>query len=1205
MSELNPLSQVPLSTSGPLWQRIFRYLDPPDLGRCERVCKSWRHLLTDHTDAHKVWQVAHNRQFAPLNCADPKQVKDRVITHWCRTHFRPLTEEAKPEYKVIYGDTDSRKNLHDLDGDSAFTSLSSQIKCVAKSVACIIHQNCLVLDPIADRYRLSDTVPILGERLFAGLQLGSEERFLTEKAPGYGTAFLVAKDLVLTAAHCVCQPDSNEIDLKKLRESYFLFDFATHPDGSCVAEFGKTSVYRFKEVIARRFVSAKLSTSQDWALLRLRTPTKDREPLTINFNWQTKVGQQIFMLGHPLGLPMKFTGMAEVGQTGGERALEIGTTLDAFKGNSGSPIFTYDGQELIVAAMLVRGQKDFKVQHNYRGTGQQRIINNRVREGWQTGLRIERLDFLRGFLSSIKAVNTESGRISPGLNVEGICERCGPDHAIIPVSPREDFTFSLKEIQHETQCLKGHRLLAHNVKSLAFAHCRYRIEARNFEDFRISYEDHLKEGMLLRFELSKWHWMRAQVLPLIPPYQWPAPPGQSRCSVEETADGLCFVISREGQDIRLNRDQVEGWISSRSRAWRHPNPEQNAWHPVLRRLRPHIAPECQSVTFGICELPIEGGSAVGYLDANQKLSWKLFINGTTVELAPHQVAGLAPRFSEPTFPDLLATLSCDITDLYSACLQHKPLLLQFQAKATGADTAPTTSPEQHYLLGLCYQNGTGVEKDEAEAARLFKLATDQGYAKAQFSLGVCYENGAGVEKDEDEAARLYELAAGQKHARAQCFLGLCYTYGRGVEKDEAEAARLYKLAAEQGDAAAQRNLGVCYAFGEGVEKDEAEAARLYRLAADQGHARAQCNLGICYHLGEGVEKDEAEAVRLYKLAAEQGDAAAQRNLGFCYKYGTGVEKDEAEAVRLYKLAVEQGHARAQCNLGVCYEDGAGVEKDEAEAVRLYKLAADQGHARGQCNLGVCYEYGTGVEKDEAEAARLYRLAADQGHARAQCNLGVCYEDGAGVEKDEAEAVRLYKLAVEQGHARAQCNLGFCYHLGEGVEKDEAEAVRLFKLAADQGDAAAQCNLGVCFANGTGVEKDEAEAARLFKLAADQGYAMAQCLLGICYTNGTGVEKDEAEAARLYRLAADQGHVHGDCEHCKVDKELKEEIGIGRLAQNQQGGLKQSKSRLNRRMLLGGLVVSFLAFRIWKRRAAGKLDKIAVEKGRLWGGNART
>ena len=97
-----------------------------------------------------------------------------------------------------------------------------------------------------------------------------------------------------------------------------------------------------------------------------------------------------------------------------------------------------------------------------------------------------------------------------------------------------------------------------------------------------------------------------------------------------------------------------------------------------------------------------------------------------------------------------------------------------------------------------------------------------------------YDNGEGVLKDNAEAARWFRLAAEQGDADAQYNLGVMYANGKGVLKDAAEAVRWYRLAAEQGLASAQYNLGVMYDNGEGVLKDAAEAVRWSRLAAEQG-----------------------------------------------------------------------------------------------------------------------------------------------------------------------------------------------------------------------------------------------------------------------------------------------------------------------------------------------------------------------------------
>ena len=275
-------------------------------------------------------------------------------------------------------------------------------------------------------------------------------------------------------------------------------------------------------------------------------------------------------------------------------------------------------------------------------------------------------------------------------------------------------------------------------------------------------------------------------------------------------------------------------------------------------------------------------------------------------------------------------------------------------------------------------------------------------------------------KNYTEAARLYRIAAEQGHADAQCYLGYCYGKGLGVEKDPKEAVKWYRKAAEQGQSDAQYNLGYCYEKGLGVEKDPKEAVKWYRKAAEQGYADAQNYLGYCYVKGLGVAKDPTEAVKWYRKAAEQGYADAQCNLGYCYVKGSGVAKDPTEAVKWYRKAAEQGDAWAQYNLGLCYEIGIGVAKDPTEAVKWYRKAAEQGDAWAQCNLGYCYGTGSGVEKDPTEAVKWYRKAAEQGQVNAQYNLGLCYE--IGVAKDLAEAVKWYRKAAEQGHADAKAAL---------------------------------------------------------------------------------------------------------------------------------------------------------------------------------------
>jgi hypothetical protein len=88
-------------------------------------------------------------------------------------------------------------------------------------------------------------------------------------------------------------------------------------------------------------------------------------------------------------------------------------------------------------------------------------------------------------------------------------------------------------------------------------------------------------------------------------------------------------------------------------------------------------------------------------------------------------------------------------------------LRQLLARPTGRHT-----PAAQFNLGSCYANGTGVTQNEAEAARWYRLAADQGDSRSQYNLAICYGQGTGVAQDSAEAVRWVRLAAAQGHAEA-------------------------------------------------------------------------------------------------------------------------------------------------------------------------------------------------------------------------------------------------------------------------------------------------------------------------------------------------------------------------------------------------------------------------------------------------------
>ena len=147
-----------------------------------------------------------------------------------------------------------------------------------------------------------------------------------------------------------------------------------------------------------------------------------------------------------------------------------------------------------------------------------------------------------------------------------------------------------------------------------------------------------------------------------------------------------------------------------------------------------------------------------------------------------------------------------------------------------------------------------------------------GDVTAQFNLGVCYQDGFGLVRDHAEAAKWYRKAAEQNHAVAQFNLGRCYDYGQGVTEDHTEAFKWYLKAAEQGHVKAQDCVGTYYYVGRGVEENYSEAVKWLRGLKKQTLGINQLWLGTCYEEGKGVSRDYCEAYKFYKLAVEAAAA---------------------------------------------------------------------------------------------------------------------------------------------------------------------------------------------------------------------------------------------------------------------------------------------------------------------------------------------
>ncbi|MBX3304753.1 MAG: sel1 repeat family protein [Nitrospira sp.] len=253
-----------------------------------------------------------------------------------------------------------------------------------------------------------------------------------------------------------------------------------------------------------------------------------------------------------------------------------------------------------------------------------------------------------------------------------------------------------------------------------------------------------------------------------------------------------------------------------------------------------------------------------------------------------------------------------------------------------------------------------VSREYHNAIPWLEQAANAGHMRAPLVLGILYEQGTGVKEDAATAAKWYEKGIENGNAAAARRLANLYHVGTGVPHDEAKSNELLKKAVEMGDKAApkfiekreqdtkDRRPGMAIkaeAYRLYKQKQFAQAAKLYRQCADMGNDDCQLAMGQLYEFGDGVPKDERQAAAWYRKCAEQDNPIGQKRLGWLYELGTGVPENWAEAARLYAKSADRYNESAFM-MGRLYEFGMAVPQNRAISIEWFKKAHKLGHPKG-------------------------------------------------------------------------------------------------------------------------------------------------------------------------------------------------------------------------------------------------------------------
>lgn len=239
--------------------------------------------------------------------------------------------------KVIYGE-DNRHDLYEVENQSWLTLADSTVALIRSND---IENHGDISKIISIPYATSNRLPLC-----------PGERFREQNVAAFCSGFLIAKNLVVTAGHCVQTQGSPNSDCTITK---FIFGFGITSIGETPETVNTSEVYSCKRV-----VYAKLSNNgPDFSIVELDRDVMNHKPLTLRQTGVVNPEDSLVVVGHPSGLPTKISDGAQVREV---FPTYFRANLDTYGGNSGSAVFNARTGE--VEGVLVRGEQDFVAQGN-------------------------------------------------------------------------------------------------------------------------------------------------------------------------------------------------------------------------------------------------------------------------------------------------------------------------------------------------------------------------------------------------------------------------------------------------------------------------------------------------------------------------------------------------------------------------------------------------------------------------------------------------------------------------------------------------------------------------------------------------------------------------------------------------------------------------------------------------------------------------
>lgn len=247
-------------------------------------------------------------------------------------------------FGAIYG-ADNRLDVRDV----------PSLKEVAPAIAAAVPK--IFIKKINEQLsQVTDYEPLSGS---SSVNACSDERFAQQPIIPNCTGFLISDRLLVTAGHCILPNGviDNQIDGPFCQNFSWYFNFNLDRNGhTTIDHIPQEYIYGCKRIIRAENLDLSppghpsTNYGPDFAVIELDRPVEAPiQPLKLNFKG-VQNGESVFAVGHPSGLPAKYSGQSKVFDVSNPYHFRV--NLDTLGGNSGSPVFNTKNE---VVGILVAG----------------------------------------------------------------------------------------------------------------------------------------------------------------------------------------------------------------------------------------------------------------------------------------------------------------------------------------------------------------------------------------------------------------------------------------------------------------------------------------------------------------------------------------------------------------------------------------------------------------------------------------------------------------------------------------------------------------------------------------------------------------------------------------------------------------------------------------------------------------------------------